>query len=110
MLLMASMLIITVFLLFNASFLKLFGASHEILSFAHVILNIYLFGTLGVLISLGLDRLIASQGYSKTAIQGICCCCCEHYPRHHFYLWYEFGLIDFIARLTNHQRSRAYCT
>ncbi|WP_339843523.1 hypothetical protein MKY42_17210 [Paenibacillus sp. FSL W7-1088] len=68
---------------------------HSIMKF----LNIYLFGTLGVLNSLGLDRLIAAQGFAKTAIHGICCCGCEHYPRHHFYLWYEVGHSDFIAQL-----------
>ncbi|WP_218135423.1 hypothetical protein [Paenibacillus sp. 276b] len=40
MILMASMLITTVFLLFNAPFLRLFGASNEILSFANEFLNI----------------------------------------------------------------------
>lgn len=72
MLLMGSILITTVFLLFKSPFLILFGASHETLPFANEFLDIYLFGTLGVLISLGLNPFIAAQGYAKTAMLKVC--------------------------------------
>ncbi|MDQ0088980.1 putative MATE family efflux protein [Paenibacillus anaericanus] len=72
MLLIASVIITSVFLLFKSPLLTLFGASPDTLPFANDFLGIYLIGTVAVLVSMGLNPFIAAQGYAKTAMLTIC--------------------------------------
>lgn len=72
MLLIASVIITSVFLVFKSPLLTLFGASPDTLPFANDFLGIYLIGTVAVLVSMGLNPFIAAQGYAKTAMLTIC--------------------------------------
>ncbi|MEK4510933.1 MATE family efflux transporter [Paenibacillus sp. FSL K6-2524] len=72
MLLIASVIITSVFLIFKSPLLTLFGASPDTLPFANDFLGIYLIGTVAVLVSMGLNPFIAAQGYAKTAMLTIC--------------------------------------
>ncbi len=68
MLLITSALLTTVFLVFGEPLLMLFGASEATLPFALDYLNIYLLGTVFVMLSVGLNPFISSQGFPKTAM------------------------------------------
>lgn len=72
MLLIASVIITSVFLIYKSPLLTLFGASPDTLPFANDFLGIYLIGTVAVLVSMGLNPFIAAQGYAKTAMLTIC--------------------------------------
>ncbi|RUT45597.1 MATE family efflux transporter [Paenibacillus anaericanus] len=72
MLLIASVIITSVFLIVKSPLLTLFGASPDTLPFANDFLGIYLIGTVAVLVSMGLNPFIAAQGYAKTAMLTIC--------------------------------------
>lgn len=67
-----SVLLTTILFLFQTPLLLLFGASADTLPFAQGYLNIYLWGTLGVQISLGMNSFISAQGFAKTAMGTVC--------------------------------------
>nr|WP_218102160.1 MATE family efflux transporter [Paenibacillus allorhizosphaerae] len=71
-LLIASVLMTTIFLIFKSQLLTLFGASSDTLPFAEDFIGIYLIGTVPALLSLGLNPFIAAQGFAKTAMVTIC--------------------------------------
>lgn len=48
--------------------LRAFGASEQTLPFASAYLGVYLFGTISVQISLGMNQFISAQGFAKTAM------------------------------------------
>lgn len=55
-------------LIFKEPLLYLFGASGDTFPFANDYLGIYLVGSLAVMFSLGLNPMISSQGFGKTAM------------------------------------------
>jgi len=56
------------FLIGGRTFLQLFGASGDTLPYAMEYLNIYVIGTLFVMISLGLNSFISAQGFAKISM------------------------------------------
>lgn len=72
MLLIVSVVLTLSILIFKTQLLTLFGASSDTLPFADDYMGIYLFGTVMVLLSLGLNQFIAAQGFAKTAMITIC--------------------------------------
>ena len=57
-----------IFLFFGRPMLLLFGASPDTLPYALDYMNIYVIGTLFVMISLGLNAFISAQGFAKTSM------------------------------------------
>lgn len=73
-LLILASIALTVFcFLFMKPLLYAFGASDAIYPYARDYLQIYLIGTIFVLISLGMNHFINSQGFGKTAMYTILC-------------------------------------
>ena len=68
MLLLFSAMITTVFLLFAEPLLRLFGASDATLPFALKYMNIYSCGAIFVLLVLGLNTFLTTQGFSNFAM------------------------------------------
>ena len=58
--------------LFKTKLLLLFGASVDTLPYADGYMSIYLLGTLPVMIGLGLNSFINSQGFSKIGMMTVC--------------------------------------
>ncbi len=67
-LLVISVVVMVVFQLFRDPMLLLFGASENTLGYASEYLEIYLWGTVAVQISLGLNNFISTQGFASTAM------------------------------------------
>ena len=63
-----SILLIIFFFITKSSLLYMFGASKDTFSYANEYLTIYLFGTTFVLLSLGMNTFINSQGFAKVAM------------------------------------------
>ncbi|MDD3221155.1 MAG: MATE family efflux transporter [Clostridia bacterium] len=57
-----------IFLIWGEPLLQLFGASSDTLPYALSYLNIYVIGTLFVMISLGLNSFISAQGFAKISM------------------------------------------
>lgn len=57
-----------IFLIWGRPMLQLFGASGDTLPFALDYLNIYVVGTIFVMISLGLNSFISAQGFAKVSM------------------------------------------
>lgn len=62
----------TIFLIFREPILYSFGASANTIPYALDYLTIYLYGTIFVMISMGLNAFISAQGQSKIAMLSIC--------------------------------------
>ncbi|MDD3261027.1 MAG: MATE family efflux transporter [Oscillospiraceae bacterium] len=69
MLLAAAAVLTAVFLCFSRPLLMLFGASEKTLPYGLSYLNIYVLGTVFVLISVGLNAFISAQGAASTAMK-----------------------------------------
>ena len=67
-LLLLAVTLTAVFLIGGRTFLRLFGASGDTLPYAMEYLNIYVIGTLFVMISLGLNSFISAQGFAKISM------------------------------------------
>ena len=67
MLLFIGSILMLVLLLFGEQLLFLFGITEELLKYGHDYLSIYAFGTVFVMISVGLIPFVANQGHTKTA-------------------------------------------
>lgn len=67
-LLLLAVTLTAVFLIGGRTFLRLFGASGDTLPYAMKYLNIYVIGTLFVMISLGLNSFISAQGFAKISM------------------------------------------
>lgn len=68
MLLLTGILLTAFFLIFSRPVLYLFGASDSTYPYASDYLNIYILGTVFVMISLGMNQFINSQGFAKTGM------------------------------------------
>lgn len=68
MLLISGFLLMAVCLLFKRPLLYLFGASDDTFPYANDYLAIYLIGTIFVMISLGMNNFINSQGFGRTGM------------------------------------------
>lgn len=60
-----AVILTAVFLLFSRPLLFLFGASTETIGYSTSYLNIYVLGTIFVMISLGMNPFISAQGFAK---------------------------------------------
>ena len=69
--LIMSVILTAVFLAGGETILMLFGASKDTLPYAMDYLNIYVIGTLFVMISLGLNSFISAQGFAKTSMMTV---------------------------------------
>ncbi len=67
-LLVLSVVLTTVFLLFNRQFLLLFGASANTIEYAVSYMQIYAMGTLFVQFALGMNAFITAQGFATTSM------------------------------------------
>ncbi len=63
-----SVILTVVFLIFGEQLLMLFGASEETIVYALPYLNIYVTGSIFVMISLGLNMFITTQGFTKISM------------------------------------------
>lgn len=63
-----SVIIMVVFQIFKRPLLMMFGASVDTIGYAADYLGVYLWGTVAVLFSLGLNSFISTQGFSKTSM------------------------------------------
>ena len=63
-----SVILTTVFLVFGEKFLMLFGASESTIIYALPYLRIYVAGSVFVMISLGLNMFITTQGFTKISM------------------------------------------
>lgn len=66
-----SLLIMLVGFLFKEPILWLFGASHDTFNYANDYMTIYLFGTVFVLVGLGMNSFINSQGFAKIGMMTV---------------------------------------
>ncbi len=67
-LVMLSVILTVVFLTFGKKFLMLFGASESTIIYALPYMNIYVAGSVFVMISLGLNMFITTQGFTKISM------------------------------------------
>ncbi|MGN1182085.1 MAG: MATE family efflux transporter [Faecalibacillus sp.] len=65
------MIIMIIGFIFKTDLLWLFGASQETIGYANDYMTIYLFGTLFVLIGLGMNSFINSQGFAKVGMMTV---------------------------------------
>ncbi len=70
-LLALSVILTTVFLIFQRPLLFAFGASERVIGYAQEYLTIYLCGTVFVQLALGLNPFISAQGKAKTAMLSV---------------------------------------
>lgn len=63
-----SIVLTVIFQIFKRPFLYAFGASDATIGYAEDYIGIYLFGTVFVMISMGLNSFINAQGFSKTGM------------------------------------------
>ena len=70
-LILFSILIMIIGFLFKEDLLWLFGASENTIGYANDYMSIYLFGTLFVLIGLGMNSFINSQGFAKIGMMTV---------------------------------------
>ena len=70
-LILFSILIMVIGFLFKEDLLWLFGASENTIGYANDYMSIYLFGTLFVLIGLGMNSFINSQGFAKIGMMTV---------------------------------------
>lgn len=68
MLLFSGVILMLLCLMFKRPLLYLFGASNATFPYADAYITIYLFGTLFVMVSLGMNSFINSQGFGKTGM------------------------------------------
>lgn len=71
MLLAFSVILTILFMIFKKPFLYCFGASDATIGYALDYITIYLYGTIFVQLSIGLNTFITSQGHSKIAMMSI---------------------------------------
>ena len=69
--LIMSIILTGIFLISGETILMLFGASKDTLPYAMEYLNIYVIGTLFVMISLGLNSFISAQGFAKISMMTV---------------------------------------
>ena len=67
-LLMMSVVLTVFFSLFKVPLLYLFGASDNTIGYADDYITIYLYGTVFVMIALGLNNFVNAQGFSRTSM------------------------------------------
>ena len=67
-LLVLSVILTTVFLMFGEKFLMLFGASESTIVYALPYMKIYVAGSIFVMLSLGLNMFITTQGFTKISM------------------------------------------
>lgn len=67
-LIILSVILTTIFLMFGERFLMLFGASESTIIYALPYMNIYVAGSVFVMISLGLNMFITTQGFTKISM------------------------------------------
>lgn len=70
-LILCSAFLMLCYFLFGKSLLYLFGASSSTIDFAEKYMNIYIFGTVFVQISVGLNTFITAQGFSKVSMKTV---------------------------------------
>lgn len=63
-----AVILTVVFLIFGEKLLYLFGASPDTIGYALDYLNIYVLGTISVMMSLGLNSFITTQGFTKISM------------------------------------------
>ncbi|MCI7812875.1 MAG: MATE family efflux transporter [Lachnospiraceae bacterium] len=66
-----AVILTAVFLIFGRNMLMIFGASDNTIEYAVAYMNIYVSGTIFVMISLGLNAFITTQGYAKTSMMTV---------------------------------------
>lgn len=69
--LILSFLITVILLVFNRSFLMLFGASENTIEYASSYMGIYALGTVFVQLTLGMNAFITAQGFAKTGMLSV---------------------------------------
>lgn len=69
--LIISVILTVVLLLFNRSFLLLFGASENTIEYATAYMSIYAIGTVFVQLTLGMNAFITAQGFAKTGMLSV---------------------------------------
>ena len=67
----AGILLTVIVFIFSRDLLMLFGASENTIGYADEYMKIYVYGTLFVLISLGLNAFITAQGFAKTSMMSV---------------------------------------
>ncbi len=67
-LIVLSVVLTTVFLMFGEKFLMLFGASEETIVYAFPYMKIYVAGSIFVMLALGLNMFITTQGFTKISM------------------------------------------
>lgn len=67
-LILVSIVLTILVLLFNEPILYLFGASENTIGFAQSYIRIYALGTISVMLTLGLNAFISTQGFSKISM------------------------------------------
>lgn len=70
-LLILSLILTVLFLILKEPMLYAFGASDNTISYSLDYINIYIYGTVFVQLSLGLNTFISAQGYAKTAMLSV---------------------------------------
>lgn len=70
-LILCSVILMIIYFIFGEQLLYLFGASEKTIDFAKSYMGIYIFGTLFVQISLGLNAFITTQGFSKVSMKTV---------------------------------------
>lgn len=70
-LLSVAVVLTVVFLIFKRPLLYMFGASDETIEYSLSYITIYLFGTIFVMLSLGLNSYITAQGFAKTSMMTV---------------------------------------
>lgn len=70
-LIVISIILTSFFLIFNEKLLLMFGASEQTLPYAKQYINIYVMGTIFVLLTLGLNTFINCQGFVNTAMKTV---------------------------------------
>lgn len=68
----ASIIVAGIFLLTKDQILMRFGASESTLPYASSYITIYLFGTIFIQLTLGLNNFITNQGYTGTSMATVC--------------------------------------
>ena len=66
-----SLVLTTLLLLFNRSFLLAFGASENTIEYATAYMNIYALGTIFVQMTLGMNAFITAQGFTRTSMLSV---------------------------------------
>lgn len=91
MLIICSCILIIIGLVMKKSLLYLFGASDETYPYANEYFSIYIWGSIFVMVGLGMNTFINAQGFAKKRnAHYINWCDNQYYLRPYFYLWFRF--------------------